>query len=64
VDNKEYIDRVDSYSDYVKVSQLKATTSTALIQFFKEQFSRHGIPDILLKENSPQYTGVHEGVGV
>ena len=37
--NKEYTVRVDSYSDYVKVSQLKATTSTAFIQFFKEQFS-------------------------
>ena len=48
--------RVDSYSDYVKVSQLKATTLTALIQFFKEQFSRHGIRDILMTDNSPQYT--------
>ena len=37
--NKEYIVLVDSYSDYVKVSQLKVTTSTALIEFYKEQFS-------------------------
>ena len=48
--------RVDSYSDYVEVSLLKATTLTALIQFFKEQFSRHGIPDILMTDNGPQYT--------
>lgn len=54
--NKEYIVLVDSYSDYVEVSQLKATTSTALIEFFKEQFSRHGIPDILMTDNGPQYT--------
>lgn len=47
---------MDSYSDYVEVSQLKATTSTALIEFFKEQFSRHGIPDILMTDNGPQYT--------
>lgn len=31
--NKEYIVLVDSYSDYVEVSQLKVTTSTALIEF-------------------------------
>ena len=54
--NKEYIVLVDSYSDYVEVSQLKATTTTALIEFFKEQFSRHGIPDILMTDNGPQYT--------
>ena len=47
---------VDSYSDYVEVSQLKVTTSTALIEFYKEQFSRHGIPDILMADQGPQYT--------
>ena len=54
--NKEYIVLVDSYSDYVEVSQLKVTTSTVLIEFYKEQFSRHGIPDILMTDNGPQYT--------
>jgi transposase InsO family protein len=57
--NKEYIVLVDSYSDYVEVSQLKGTTSAALIEFLKELFSRHGIPDILMSDNGPQYTS-HE----
>ena len=30
--------------------------STTLIKFFKEQFSRHGIPDVLMTDNGPQYT--------
>ena len=54
--NKEYIVLVDSYSDYVEVSELKVTTSTALVEFYKEQFSRHGIPDILMTDNGSQYT--------
>ena len=31
----------DSYSDF--------------IEFLKEQFSRHGIPDVLVDDNGPQY---------
>ncbi|PFX26463.1 Uncharacterized protein K02A2.6 [Stylophora pistillata] len=54
--NKEYVVLVDSYSDCVEVLQLKITTSTALIEFYKEQFSRHGIPDILMTDNGPRYT--------
>ena len=53
--NKDYIVLVDYYSDYVEVSRLKDTTSAALIKFLKEQFSRHGIPDVLVSDNGPQY---------
>ncbi|KAK3724232.1 hypothetical protein QZH41_002381 [Actinostola sp. cb2023] len=54
--NKEYVVLVDSYSDFVEVRHLKTTTSATLIEFYKEQFSRHGIPDVLMTDNGPQYT--------
>ena len=54
--NKEYVVLVDSYSDFVKVRQLKTAKSATLIEFYKEQFSQHGIPDVLMTDNGPQYT--------
>ena len=52
---KDYIVLVDGYSDFIEVKCLQSTTSATLIQFFKEQFSRHGIPDVLMTDNGPQY---------
>ena len=34
---------------------LKETTSSVIIKFMKQQFSRHGIPDVLVTDNGPQY---------
>ena len=56
---KNYTVLVDGYSDFIEVKCLQSITSTTLIQFFKEQFSRHGIPDVLMTDNGPQYTS-HE----
>ena len=39
---------MDYYSDFIEVRELPDTTSSSVIQFFKEQFSRHGIPDCLI----------------
>ena len=54
--SKDYIVLVDYYSDFVEVSPLKDTNSTAVIKFMKGQFSRHGIPDVLISDNGPQFT--------
>ncbi|CAB4029512.1 PREDICTED: uncharacterized protein K02A2.6-like, partial [Paramuricea clavata] len=54
--NKDYVVLVNSYSDFLEVGKLKGTTSSAIIEFLKEQFSRHGIPDVLVSDNGPQYT--------
>jgi len=51
---KEYIVLVDYYSDFVKVQELGDTTSPTIIQFLKEQFSRHGIPDVHVSDNGLQ----------
>ena len=53
---KEYAVLVDYYSDFIEVGELPDTTSTAAVQFLKEQFSRHGIPDCLITDNGSQLT--------
>ena len=54
--SKDYIVLVDHYSDYVEVSPLKQTTSSAMIKFVKVQYIRHGIPHVLVSNNGPQFT--------
>ena len=56
VSGKNYITVVDYFSDFVEVSELESTTSHAVIQELKEQFSRHGIPDIVVSDNGPQFS--------
>ena len=38
----------------MEVQELSDTTSPTIIQFLKEQFSRHGIPDVLVSDNGAQ----------
>ena len=54
--SNDYIVLVDYYSDFVEVRQLDDTTSASVIEFLKEQFSRHGIPDTLVSDNGSQFT--------
>ena len=54
--SKDYIVLVDTYSDFIEASQLNDTTTTTVIEFLKQQFSRHGIPDVLVTDNGPQFT--------
>ncbi|PIK40122.1 hypothetical protein BSL78_23023 [Apostichopus japonicus] len=41
---------------FVEISQLHETTSKEVINKLKEIFSRHGIPDVLVSDNGPQYS--------
>ena len=56
VSGNNYITIVDYFSDFVEVSELEDTTSHAVIQVLKEQFSRHGIPDTVISDNGPQFS--------
>ena len=49
---------VDHYSDYIEVDQLYDTKSTTVVEKLKTQFARHGIPDLLLTDNGPQFISV------
>eukprot|EP00794_Sanderia_malayensis_P013228 gene13227-14585_t len=56
LNDKQHIVLIDFYSHYIEVSPgLKDTTSTVIFKFLKQQFSRHGIPDVLVTNNVPQY---------
>ena len=53
---KEFIVLVDFFSDFIEVKHLQENTSSVVIEFLKEQFSRYGIPDTLITDNGPQFT--------
>ncbi|XP_063547273.1 uncharacterized protein K02A2.6-like [Cydia strobilella] len=53
---KYYIVLVDYFSNYVEVGMLNNMTSKVVINFMKDQFSRHGIPSELVTDNGPAYS--------
>ena len=54
--NATYVLVVDSYSNYFEITQLASTKSSTEIQHIKSIFSRHGIPEIVIPDNGPQYS--------
>ena len=55
MDNRTLLVMVDYYSNYIEVARMTTTTSRAIIKEMKSVFSRHGIPDILVTDNGPQF---------
>jgi len=51
-----YVVTIDYYSNFIEMDQLTETTSHATIKALMKQFSRHGIPDVLISDNGPQYS--------
>ena len=58
LEGKHYLLSVDYYSRYPEVTQLKTTTSVAIIEHLKAVFSRHGIPETVRSDNGPQYSSL------
>ena len=54
--SKTYLVTVDYYSRYFEVDELQSTTSTAIIRKLSAHFARHGIPEIVVSDNGPQYS--------
>ena len=52
---KTYLVVVDYFSRYPEVLKLQDTTSKGLITALKPIFARHGIPEILISDNGPQF---------
>ena len=51
-----YILVVDYYSHYIELDKLLSTTSTEVIKHLKSFFSQHGVPQIVVSDNGPQYS--------
>ena len=53
---KDYLLVVDYYSRFIEVSKLTSTTVASVITHLKSIFARHGIPQVVVLENGPQYS--------
>ena len=54
---KNYLLIVDYYSRFIEVARLKRTTAEEVIRHTKSIFARHGIPEDVISDNGPQYSG-------
>ncbi|KAI3373038.1 hypothetical protein L3Q82_006334 [Scortum barcoo] len=52
----EYLLCVDYYSKYPEITKLSDMTSRGVITALKSTLARHGIPDIVVSDNGPQYS--------
>lgn len=55
LDGKDDLLVSDYYSNYPEVAQLSSTSALSVITLMKGFFARHGIPQCVVSENSPQY---------
>ena len=51
-----YLLVIDYFSRYIEVRKLSSTTSKGTISALKEIFGTHGMPDVFLSDNGPQYS--------
>ncbi len=56
---RHYILVVDYYSRWIETRLLENPTSSSTINAMKSIFATHGIPDVLMSDNGPQYSS-HE----
>ena len=54
--NQTYITAVDYFSNFIEMDRLRDSSSRTTIKALKTYFSRHGIPDVLVSDNGPQYS--------
>ena len=54
-DQYHYLIAVDYYSSFFEVDKLDMTDSRTVIDKLKMQFSRHGVPEMVISDSGPQY---------
>ena len=57
--NSEYLIAVDYHSRFFEVAQLQRTDSESIIEQLKSFFARHGLPEVVMSDNGPQYAARH-----
>ena len=51
-----YLLIIDYYSRYIEISRLSQLTAAQVVSHTKSIFARHGIPDVVVSDNGPQYS--------
>ena len=54
--NQIYMVTVDYYSNFIEMDRVRNSSSRTVIKVLKMHFSRHGIPEVLISDNGPQYS--------
>ncbi|XP_026563420.1 uncharacterized protein K02A2.6-like, partial [Pseudonaja textilis] len=49
---------VDAYSNWLEVSNMKTTTTDSVIRELSKLFATHGLPDVIVSDNGPQFTAL------
>ena len=57
LESTNYIVVVNYYSNFFEIDKLNDTLSNTVIHKVKGQFARHGIPEIVVTDNGPQFAG-------
>lgn len=52
---RNFLLTVDYYSRYFEVDELTTTSSASVIRKLSTHFARHGIPELFMSDNGPQY---------
>uniref|UniRef100_H3AFM5 Integrase catalytic domain-containing protein n=1 Tax=Latimeria chalumnae TaxID=7897 RepID=H3AFM5_LATCH len=56
LDKENYLAMIDYYSRFIEISRLQDTASGTVVNHIKSQFSRRGIPEVLISDNGPQFS--------
>ena len=55
-EKKTYLLVVDYYSRFIEIALLNRTSAADVISHTKSIFARHGIPEVVISDNGPQYS--------
>ncbi|XP_032077736.1 uncharacterized protein K02A2.6-like [Thamnophis elegans] len=58
VHGRTFLVVVDAYSKWLEVVLMSSTTAEVVIKVLRRLFSKHGLPDILVSDNGPQFTAM------
>ena len=67
-DKKVYLLVIDYYSCFIEIAQLTGSSSAEVVRHTKSIFAIHGILEVVVSDNGPQYTSstfaeLHENTG-
>ncbi|XP_011858707.1 PREDICTED: uncharacterized protein K02A2.6-like [Vollenhovia emeryi] len=55
IDGFSFLVIVDAFSKWPEIFKTKSTTATTTIEFFKNVFAQHGLPDTIVTDNGQQF---------